>query len=217
MKKYIAIIVALLLVLPSHAKRRPLNEEKKINEIWARTDMPEFNDFTVKDKYKNEPIIFLAKYDEFIGKMRLVLAGEALPITITKLSRCLVKINDNSAIKSFSEIEYKNYSQTQKSVVGIRIHKQDGSLIELNPNDYIKVGTNLKGKNTKNNVSKIAVPNLQKGDIVDYFIYQELDMLSSKQIEYPLSDFAPIQKYRFHGDITSQYRTQESGIGYLVI
>jgi len=27
--------------------------------------MPEFNDFTVKEKYKNEPIIFLAKYDEF--------------------------------------------------------------------------------------------------------------------------------------------------------
>lgn len=210
MKKYIAIIVALLLVLPSQAKRRPLNEEKKINEIWARTDMPEFNDFTVKEKYKNEPIIFLARYDEFVAKMKVVITSDAYPMTITKLSRCLVKINDNSAIKSFSEIEYKNYSQTQKSVVGIRIHKQDGTLVELNPNDYIKVGTNLKGKNTKKNVSKIAVPNLQKGDIVDYFIYQELDMFSSSQYEYPLSDFAPIQKYRFHGDITSQYHTQES-------
>lgn len=205
MKKYIAIIVALLLVLPSQARRRPLNEEKKINEIWARTDMPEFNDFTVKEKYKNEPIIFLAKYDEFIALKRAIITGNEYPITITKLSRCLVKINDNRAIKSISEIEYQNYSQTQKSVVGIRIHKQDGTLVELNPNDYIKVGTNLKGKNTKRNVSKIAVPNLQKGDIVDYFIYQELDMFSSRQFEYQLNDFAPIQRYRFHGDMTTPY------------
>ncbi len=207
MKKYIAIIAALAFILPSQARRRPLNEEKTINEIWARTDMPEFNEFTLDDKYKDEPVIFLARYDEFIGKERAIVTGNILPITIKKLSRYLVKINDNSAIKSFSEIEYKNYSQQYKSVVGIRIHKQDGTLVELNPNDYIKVSTNLKSKKTKSNVSKIAVPNLQKGDIVDYFIYQEIDLLFSEQFEYPISGFAPIQKYRFHGEFNTMQKS----------
>lgn len=210
MKKYIAIIIALVFVLPTQAKRRPLDEEKTINEIWARNDMPEFNDFKVEDKYKDEPIVFLARYDEFIGKSRVVTAGTVPPITIKRLSRYLVKINDNSAIKSFSEIEYKNFSANEKGVVGIRIHKQDGTIVELNPNDYIKVSTNLKDKKAKNNVTKIAVPNLQKGDIVDYFIYQESDMVFSKQYEYPLNDFAPIQKYRFHGDLTTSKDWQQS-------
>ena len=206
MRKYIVIIAALAFVLSAHAKRRPLNEEKVINEIWARTDMPEFNDYSVDEKYQNEPIIIIARYDEFLGDYKVITFANHSPKKAKKLSRYLVKINDNSSIKSFSEIEYKNYSQTQKSVVGIRIHKQDGTLVELNPNDYVKVSTNLKEKKYQNNISKIAVPNLQKGDIVDYFIYQELEDFNG-QFEYTLNDIAPIQKYRFHGKVSqpSQY------------
>ena len=202
MRKYIAIIAALAFVLSAHAKRRPLNEEKIINEIWARTDMPEFNDFSVDEKYKNEPMVIIARYDEFIGDYKVITLANSSPKRVKKLYRYLMKINDNSSIKAISEITYKNYSKSQKSVVGIRIHKQDGTLVELNPNDYIKVSTNLKKKNTQNDVSKIAVPNLQKGDIVDYFIYQEVVPELYEQFEFTLNDIAPIQKYRFHGEVS---------------
>lgn len=199
MKKYIAFILISLFVLPANARRRSLDEEKVINEIWARTDMPEFKNYKIEEQYKNEPVVILARYQEFIGNVKVAYMGGQMPCRGKEFYRNLIMINDNSAIRQFSTIEYVNNTATRKQVVGIRVIKNDGSVVEINPNDYIKISTDLNNKRKKNNITKIAVPNLQKGDVIDYFIYEEEEMYYNQFRHFYINDNAPIQSYRFHG------------------
>ena len=68
MKKYILFLLASMFFVPAQAKKRTVDEEETIKKIWARTDMPEFNNRKVSDKYKDEPAVILAKYCEMTCK-----------------------------------------------------------------------------------------------------------------------------------------------------
>ncbi|MCQ2225737.1 MAG: DUF3857 domain-containing protein [Paludibacteraceae bacterium] len=207
MKKYIAFILMSLFIIPASARKRSLDDEKVINEIWARPDMPEFKNYNVAEQYKNAPVVILARYQEFIGHVKVAYMGGQMPLRCTELYRNLIKINDNSAIRQFSTVEYMNNTQNVKQVVGIRIIKENGSIVEINPDDYIKISTDLKNRRQKNNVTKIAVPNLQKGDVLDYFIYEEKEINHTHERHFYLNDNAPIQQYRFHGDFDNNLMT----------
>lgn len=196
-----------LFIIPASARKRSLDDEKVINEIWARPDMPEFKNYNVAEQYKNAPVVILARYQEFIGHVKVAYMGGQMPLRCTELYRNLIKINDNSAIRQFSTVEYMNNTQNVKQVVGIRIIKENGSIVEINPDDYIKISTDLKNRRQKNNVTKIAVPNLQKGDVLDYFIYEEKEINHTHERHFYLNDNAPIQQYRFHGDFDNNLMT----------
>lgn len=205
MRKYILLLLATFFFVPMQAKKRSDVEERMINRIWARTDMPEFNERTVFEKYKDEPVVVLAKYHELTditqdGSVVLDLISPFVSqVMYATLDRCMVKINSNSAIHEFSTVQYEKGSPDNVYVVGIRVYKSDGTVVNVNPDDYIKVSTDLKSKREKDNVVKIAVPNLQKGDVIDYFMYKEISTSTEALKEETLNAKCPIQSYRFKG------------------
>ncbi|MCQ2199798.1 MAG: hypothetical protein MJZ19_08795 [Paludibacteraceae bacterium] len=212
-KSYILMLLMMLVTLSSFAKKRLSDEEKIINEVWARTDMPEFDNHNVDPKYKDERVVVLAEYHELIGdafnnNTKIALAN----IKYKMLTRQLLKINDNSAIEEYSTIKYKNNNDGQKNVVGIRIFKQNGKVVNLNSNDYIKLNSNLKARKQNSDITKIAVPNLQKGDLLEYFFYSEMESYGwDKGIDpmtYFLSSNEATQSFRFHGSFDSPSRVR---------
>lgn len=210
MKKYILFILAAMLVAPIHAKKRSDIEEKKIEQIWARADMGEFNNRTVSDKYKNEPAVVLAQYHELSTRREEAESDDMISpsskfVVFTVLDRYMVKINSTSAIRQFSTIRYEKNSSDDVVAVGIRVYKPNGKVVEVNPDDYIKMGTDLKSRGEKENVVKIAVPNLQKGDVIDYFMYQESSIYEKLKDE-TLNCSYPIQSYRFRGVFAKRSR-----------
>ena len=210
MKKIMILMIALCCAATSFAKRN-LKDEKVINEIFSRTDMPEFDNHKVEDKYKNESVVILAKYEELAGvKAAKMSAGNSAPLKYNFLSRYLVKVNDNSAIEKLSTIEYKNRTGSSQTVVGVRVIKANGTVVNVNSEDYLKLGSNLRSKKYSKNVTRIAVPNLQKGDIVDYFIYSEQEKFTynTGALTFSLQDDYPIQSYRFHGIFLDDARTR---------
>lgn len=216
--KYIILLLQCFLIATSsaYARKRQVDEDKIIKEIWARTDMPEFSKREIDEKYKNEPAIGLAVYvglDAHIGTAKPPVGlGAVFALKYNSLERFLIKLNSANAVEKYSEIEYKNKSQSAQTVVGVRVIKKDGTIVELNPNDYIKLDSNTKKKKRKKDYTKIAVPNLQIGDIIDYFIYYDCvdyDMkVSTTYIDYKSK--YPVQSFRFKGNFEKNIRVRFS-------
>jgi hypothetical protein len=88
-----------------------------------------------------------------------------------------VKINDKAALEKYSTIEYnkkidksKSYGigkivNFQNTYIGIKITKPDGKEQIISPDEEV-----LIKNEAKNQQGKLAVPGLQTGDIIDYYI-----------------------------------------------
>lgn len=96
------------------------------------------------------------------------------------LERTMVKLNDQSAIDRYSEMEFGRKKELSyrgfiiyslDEAFGARIHKPDGTVTEVDLTDAIETGHGKKGKD---DISfKLAIPGLEPGDVLDFFKYSE--------------------------------------------
>ncbi|MFK5856227.1 MAG: hypothetical protein QM503_08870 [Bacteroidota bacterium] len=167
------IILSLFVVTISYGQKQPgigkyhdFKEENVKNFCWNSTD-PASTDTVVPKEWLNEPAVFLY----FENNYEIIrLASKAFAITY--IAHYRIKLQDNSALERFSEIYYSknplgDYSLgyqviRQKNYLGIKIIKPDGSEVLVNSDDFIK---------EKDGGKKIAIPNLEVGDIIDYYQY----------------------------------------------
>ncbi len=133
------------------------------NFFWGADDMYK-NSTDIPDKWKNESAVVIYKnvnydYHKFGKKVKY------------KTSiRKRIKLLDNAAVKEFSEFTFKKRFRTKfswfkrgKHILGIKIIKLDGKEIEIDVNnDAVEV----------DGESKIAIANLEVGDILDYYFYK---------------------------------------------
>lgn len=89
-------------------------------------------------------------------------------VAVTQLIHRKVKILDNSAIEYFSEIIFPGESKEfgfkrERTSSGVRILKKSGKVENIQSENYIR--------NEDDNTKKLAVPNLELGDVLEYFIY----------------------------------------------
>ena len=93
-----------------------------------------------------------------------------------ELNRKLIKLNDAAALKKFSEFDYTTFKKSyykgmedkRQQVLGVRVIKPDGRIVDVNTDDYM---TTREGKKDKDVSHKLAVPCLEVGDILDIFTY----------------------------------------------
>lgn len=148
--------------------------EKKIREeMWERP-APEFKSTQVPDKWKNESAVLLALHREYISDYNTKLRGiSPTKVFIQKLNlHFRIKVLDKAAVEDFSEIEFNNKSvktnlfgkPSEYRVIGIKVIKPDATEKEVDLKAAVRADA---GSNSQ---LKIAVPNLEPGDILDYFI-----------------------------------------------
>ncbi|MDE6300373.1 MAG: DUF3857 domain-containing protein [Muribaculaceae bacterium] len=161
---------------------------KKIaDKVWASTD-PAFDSAAVIPDSLTESNsgVIIAWSDDIdvdheVQTTLNTISGQTNRISKKWTNRIMVKLLDQSAIDSHSEFEFGEKKQVKfmervllydlKTAFGVRVHKPDGRIIEIDLNDAIEIGEGKKGKD--NRTYKIAIPGLEPGDVLDYFRFTE--------------------------------------------
>ena len=221
-----AILLAVFMLFPVFlfADNYQEHSKKLRKEVWA-WDMPEFNNYTVLDQYKNESAVIIAWHKQINARIKNYLLVDifyfgqySYQLFYSDIDRVMVKINDKTALDRYSQLSFKEEDKSSpyfasnrlRTIIGARVVKPDGSIKEVNVEDAVSIN---EGKNEKSAYKKLAVPNLQVGDILDYFYcyeYQYETWSLPSQI-IPLYSRYPIQSYSAHCEfdkkLTVEYRS----------
>lgn len=223
MKKLLSItLVFLACITASQAqtkdeiKYRKASEEVK-KQVWA-WDMPQFHAREIPQEFASASKVVLAQHTELTADSKSKLQFDVLTIlnvnkeeTITEVVRELVKLNDKSAVSDYSELNFTKFEKSSgfysrdKSMtfVGVRVIKPNGEVKELESDEMV-LTKDLKSEKK----AKIAVPDLEPGDIIDYFIATEQTITNdytTKAYRIILFDDAPVLHLSFHAQLGKKY------------
>lgn len=122
-------------------------------------------------------------------------------ISMTHLDRVMVLLRDDETLDDYSTmtvpevgpvtIHGYNLGYTD-AVLGARVHKPDGRVIE---SDFSERYDITVGKDNKKAAERVAITGLEKGDVLEYFIYQDffLDEFDAKEVTIDLMRKLPIK------------------------
>lgn len=225
MKKLFTMLLLAVIALPTLAfddndYQKFVKEVKQ--DVWGR-NLPQFNNRKVSAQYKDESAVILARYEELTvdlsKKFNIFAFGNLKQNTATHLKRNLIKINDKAALDKFSTFDFRTYDRSfnelmlredHRTVLGVKVIKPDGTVKEVSTDDYQDANEGKKGQEKR---TKLAVPDLQVGDLIDYFIY-DFDVIKEDNLDPTLFIFCadyPILDYQIHcaidKNLCTQYRT----------
>jgi hypothetical protein len=185
-------------------------------QVWA-WDKPQFKVRNVPPQYANASKVVLAHHTELTADSKskfvflVVTAYTKKEETITEVVRELVKVNDKNAVDDYSELSFTQFAKRSgfftsaktTTYVGVRIIKPNGSIKEINADDIV-----LTKDESAEKKAKVAISDLQPGDIIDYFIAVEQSMandLSTKPYLVTLFNDAPVLSHSFHGQFGKKF------------
>jgi len=158
--------------------------------FWGKNDAYK-TAVSIPEKWKNESAVVIYKYEDYdyhkFGKS----------VTYRSAIRRRVKLQDLAAVTEFSEFTFSDKSNPRygteiKTVIGIKVLKPDGKEIIINVDkEAVTVDKN----------KKIAVPNLEIGDIIDIYDYSTESFHSFfeygfDEVERTLGGNHPIMNYK---------------------
>jgi hypothetical protein len=172
--------------------KKVIGEDK---EALTITDVPE--------EWKDESVVILKQqiYLSFFGLPKLSFKTEKRGTVPYKgITRKSILIQDNSGLKEFSEFYFQS-----SDIIGIDIKKKNGSEINIDLNSAVSfekdVPSFYKDTYHKETYFKIAIPNLELGDIIKYYkVYtdrtaEKLKFISSLASKYPVLESKYIIDY----------------------
>ena len=143
-------------------------------------------------------------------------------INMDDYMRTLILINDKAALEDFSEYDlpikegssdwFWQEKDERKYVLGVRILKPDGRIIEVPTDDFVILSQ--QKKENKADRQKLAVPGLETGDKLDIFLFTHtaLKNIQPQPIDIILRDKYPVLKYtidcKIDDDLTTVYRSR---------
>ena len=188
----------LLLLLITTFQTSFSQKKAEIKELfWGKSDA--YNQVTaVPEKWKNESAVIIYKSENYNYHKF------GASITYTSSIRKRIKLQDLAAVKEFSEFSFKNKFYSNKgyfyregtNFIGIKIVKPDGKEIEIDVEKEAKEIDKEK---------KIAIANLEVGDIIDFYFHSIEPFKSAYEfgfdpVETPFGDIYPTMEFKlsFH-------------------
>jgi len=178
--------------------------------VWG-WERPEFKKYSVPVQYRKASKVIIARHLEVNAdtKRRVGFLGNLS--TLSEIMRESVMVNDKSAVQEYSEISYTQLERksavmmTSSSIVyvGVKVIKPDGSWREIKSDDVVLTKDSKSQKE-----AKLAVPDLQPGDVIDYFIAKQTKMSQLEKLpEYTLlfSDDAPVMHLSVRIEMGKRY------------
>lgn len=181
-------------------------------DVWAWKDAI-FAVRTVPAEYANESCVIMARKAviEADTKKRINWALAAhRNFYYNSTVREMVKINDKASLEEYSQLSYRQFkklngwmSSTSTTFVGARIIKPNGTVKEVNIDEAVMLS------NGRNDLQrKLAISDLQVGDILDYFVrieeYSEY-IKEPERLIFVFGDDHPILFYTLHCEIGNKY------------
>jgi hypothetical protein len=170
-------------------------------EMWNSPDK-DFKAVTIPEKWKDKSAVIIAQLHRFEYKKALM----ASLLKINQYSHYRIKLIDKNAISKYTEITYNSdetYGATGLKVyVGFKVIKPDGKEIVVSLSNAVKMERSGGGQTIS--YYKMAVPSLEPGDILDYYICEESVILKTSEIQffdpviYNLPQEYPVMKQKLH-------------------
>lgn len=223
MKAFILPAAIIFASIFTNANAQSKDAEKYRNQsedmrkaVWS-WNLPAFKVTAVPAEYASVSKVVIAQHTEVTADShsKIVFTGFGIGASkkqsITEVVREMVKLNDKNAIDEYSELSFTQFEKrsgflsTDKttSYIGVRIIKSNGKITEINADDIVLIKDESKEKK-----AKLAIPDLQPGDIVDYFIATEKEVendFSDKPYNLLLFDAAPVLSLSFHAQLGKKY------------
>lgn len=155
-------------------------------EMWQTSDK-DFYITDVPEKWATKSAVILAKLHRFEYRKKLVVAV----VQENQYNHFRIKLLDKNAVNKYAEMSYDadvpGYSASNglHVYVGFKVIKPDGKEIIVDLKSAVKM--ERSGYRGKIAYYKIAIPNLEPGDIIDYYICHE----NEESILGPIHFFSP--------------------------
>jgi len=179
-------------------------DKAEIKEFfWGKNDQFK-KATTIPDKWKNESAVIIHKFEHYDYHKF------GASVTYTSAIRKRIKLLDQAAVTEFSEFSFRDKFYSNKgmhalgkgtNVVGIKIVKSDGKEIEVDVEKDAKDVDKEK---------KIAIANLEIGDILDFYYYSVEPFKSILEFgfepeESPLGDVYPTMDLKLTFDTENDF------------
>lgn len=166
-KKALNILLISILAITASAQKDKNSIEIR-DRIWNKSGA-EFKNTEIPEEWKNESAVILFQDYKYLFDRQ----GKGLTSEISYHSR--VALQDKAAVKEYSEFSFsERFSGTSnyryyrgKTYNGFKIIKADGTERIVDMDTAVPV----ESENSRNSVKKIAIPDLQEGDIIDYYYH----------------------------------------------
>ncbi len=178
---------------------------RNMKTVWDDTD-PDFGVSAIPDKWKEESGVIIAQ------KTRFSFDKDANKLAVFEITRRRIKLNDRDAVNSYSSVYFRMGSAYDGA--GIKVIKANGTVqdvslrnaVYVEDNDdvpstftpYIgKASTYLDKSKSRVIFFKIAVPDLDPGDIIDYgtIFYDDNTVKKMSYIEFDPIYFVCTREY----------------------
>lgn len=185
------------------AQKKKKEEPTTADEVYGDKD-PAFQVKDIPDKWKNESAVVIAQKANFsYWKRNARVEGE-------EMVRKRVKLLDKAAVDEFSEFYFIDAGLGETQEIGIRIIKPNGTQVDVNTDNAVKVTSSInipsvfRSYYSYSSYKKLAVPNLEAGDIIDYFYYT-YNKTRSDYFHFTLSSSYPIMSQKFYFNVDKDF------------
>jgi hypothetical protein len=205
---FLSLIISITVVAQDDDTFSPSKLEaiaRNMKTVWEETD-PDFSVSAVPDKWKEESGVIIAQ------KTRFSFDKDANKLAVFEITRRRIKLNDRDAVNSYSSVYFRIGSAYDGA--GIKVIKANGTVqdvslrnaVYVEDNDdvpstftpYIgKASTYLDKSKSRVIFFKIAVPDLDPGDIIDYgtIFYDDNTVKKMSYIEFDPIYFVCTREY----------------------
>lgn len=178
---------------------------KNMKTIWEDND-PDFAVSSIPDKWKEESGIIIAQ------KTKFAFDKDANKLAVYEITRRRIKLNDRDAVNSYSSFYFRMGSAYDGA--GIKVIKSNGSVQDVSLRNAVlvedaddvpstftpyigKANTYIDKSKSKVIFYKVAVPDLDPGDIIDYgtIFYDDNTVKKMSYIEFDPIYFVCTREY----------------------
>ncbi|ATL46233.1 hypothetical protein COR50_03085 [Chitinophaga caeni] len=191
--------------------------EKTRKEIWSWNDAI-YKNYHVPEKYEKESSVIL--YRSIVAKADRRSGGIKSVPYYNHILREAVKIQDKAALDEYSKLSYTQFidqsrgRKMRNTILGVRIIKPDGKIEDVNVDEAV-----LLDEDNRKSKKKLAIPGLEVGDVIDYFIWDMNETIgigtpgnapftkqyNTEQESIIFGTATPVLNYRIHFDIQKSF------------
>lgn len=210
-KQLIKLISAHLLIIISYTASADngihTNSERALEikkQMWHSSD-PDFKITEIPQKWVDESAVYIVKTHN-LSYRKAPIINE---LYYDKSFHHRIKLLDKTAIEQYSQFSFAEngiYGGVKYDFYpGFKVIKQTGQEIEISLKDAVK--QELEVGNKGYNTYKLAIPNLEIGDIIDFYIAEErvinlyTKLYSFDPLIFQLNEEYPIMKQRISFDV----------------
>jgi hypothetical protein len=169
-------------------------DKAEVKELFWGNDDPAKKAITVPEKWKKESAVVIYKNENYDYHKY----GSSVTYISSKRKR--IKLQDQAAVKEFSEFSFRERFLSTKAfgwkrgtnIIGIKVIKPDGSEKEIDI-DAEAITTDA--------TKKIAIPNLEVGDIIDFYFhskepFKSFEAFGFDPVETTVADSYPVMNMK---------------------